>query len=176
MANAFLLYNSNWRISSIKNIVSYLKLWQMYMKTPPWSLWHLGHRLSLINWQRKISKCYMHLLSISPIFFQFEANQKPFRNALPDPKKVVKAFIQSGNGNWDILLLLLLHKIVKKTSLYDPLGEFLSLTAEKKLGCINFLFLSLLCFWKFQWKMPKTDTLDALDDAMTTILTTNLDN
>ena len=25
-------------------------------------------------------------------------------------------------------------------------------------------------------KMPKTDTLDALDDAMTTILTTNLDN
>ena len=113
VANAFLLYNSNWRNSSIKNIVSYLKLWQMYMKTPPWSLWHLGHRLSLINWQRKISKCYMHLLSFSPIFFQFEANQKPFRNALPDPKKVVKAFIQSGNGNWDIFLLLL-HKIVKK--------------------------------------------------------------
>ena len=25
-------------------------------------------------------------------------------------------------------------------------------------------------------KMPKTDTLDALDTAMTTILTTNLDN
>ena len=108
-----------------------MKWWKCTWKLPhgPFGAWGIPYPWS----KRKISKCYMYLLSFSTVFFQFEAYPKPFRNALPYLKKVVKAFIQSCNGSWDILLLLL-HKTVKKTPLYDPLGGIPILDSWKKLS------------------------------------------
>ena len=74
-----------------------------------------------------------------------------------------KFFLNKGR----ILALWVMYTTKRKNSLKFKLLAF---------GRKQTPFIYQKCTYEKVKKMPKTDTLDALDDAMTTILTTNLDN